>query len=325
VSANEEPYTDITRSTLGLLLSMINCKNEVEASRKCNKKTIILFVTLILISFTFARAFAQPQTKTQSLRRLTHVSQSPSVVANYFDLDLNDHNSSAALALFADGATVSDLSNIACLPGPPPTCQGQPVFDTKTQILGWLDQLVSINIYLNTTQTFQVSGNNVSWLVWVSVDEYRRLGVAPLEANVDATVINGKFSSLSIELTSGSVQKLSEAYAANRALPYSVMAGGVASGVIFLGLVFPAIGVYYVSRVKRLFATVPHLDKPWILLGAGVGALFVSVLLLLLRDVSGFSAEILDPLFSVTLTTCALLVMLSMLLMKRVMLGESNE
>jgi hypothetical protein len=195
-----------------------------------------------------------------------------------------------------------------------------------TQIRGWLDGLISNdNVQLNDTQMFHVSGNNVSWGVGVSVDAYRTLGVAPLEAHVSATVENGKFSSLSIELTPESTRKLSVALHANRASPYSAMAGGAAFGFIFLGLVFPAVGVYYVSRVKRLFATVPHLDKPWVLLAGGVGALFVSVLLLSIRDVNGVSAGIVDPLFSVTLTICAFLVMSSMILMKRVMLGESNE
>jgi len=303
---------------------MSNIGKAVEASRKANGKTITVVATLILLAFTFGRVFAQPQTS-ETPKPFAHAYQSPSSIAISFDADLSNHNASAALALFADSATVSDLSNIACLPGPPPTCQGQPEFTTKTQIRGWLEQLVGMNVQLNGTQGFQVSGNKVSWAVQVSVDEYRRLGVAPLEADVNATVENGKFSSLSIELTPQSVEKLSDAYATNRASPYSVMAGGVAFGVIFLGLVFPAVGVYYVSKVKRLFASVPHLDKPWLLLGAGLGVLFVSVLLLLLRDVSGLSESIIDPIFDATLATCAFLVMSSMHLMKRVMLGVSDE
>jgi len=300
---------------------------------------MILLAVLILLAFTFARAFAQPQTQPENLKLLSHASESPSSVASSFDADLNNHNSSAALTLFADGATVSDLSDIA-LCSQSTNCNGfyfgrVGAYVGTTQIRGWLDQLVSINVQLNDTRyVFDVSGNNVSWRVDVSVDEYRMLGVSPLEANLRATVENGKFSSLSIELTVESARKLSGALAANRAAAalaanrasaYSVMAGGVAFSFIFLGLVFPAVGVYYVSRVKRLFATVPNLDKPWVLLGGGVGALFVSVLLLLLSDMLGISAGIVDPLFSVTLTICAFLVMSSMILMKRVMLGESDE
>lgn len=304
---------------------MTNSKRVSKVSGKTDKKTMILLAITVVLVFAFVTGFAQSQTQPKNLNPISHPSQSPSSVASSFDADLNNHNSSAALALFADGATVSDLSNIACLPGPPPICKGSNEFVTKTQIRGWLEQLVSINVQLNQTQIFHVSGNNVSWAVEISVDEYRRLGVAPLEANVNATIENSKFTSFSIELTAESTEKLSLAYATNRTSPYSVMAGGVAFGIIFLGLIFPAIGIYYVSRVKRLFATVPHLDKPWVLLGIGLGSLFVSVLLVLLRDVAGISAGVVDPLFDVTLTICAFLVMASMILMKRVMLGELDE
>ena len=303
---------------------MTNRSNVIKAPRKANKKTMILLAVLVLLAFTVARAFAQPQTQPENLKRLSHASESPSSVASSFDADLNSHNSSAALALFADGATVSDLSNIAWCSPLSQFC-GLATYVGTTEIRGWLDQLVNINVQLNNTQTFHVSGNNVSWGVQVSLDEYRSLGIAPLEANVSATVENGKFNSLSIELTVESTRKLSVALAANRTPTNSLMAGGAAFGFIFLGLIFPAVGVYYVSRVKQLFATVPHLDKPWVLLGGGVGTLFVSVLLLSLREINGISAGIVDPLFSVTLTICAFLVMSSMILMKRVMLGESDE
>jgi len=303
---------------------MTHGENAIKAPRK-TKITILLLAALILLTLTFASASGSGQTQPKALKSSTHVFQSATSLARSFDNDLNDHNSSAGLALFEDGATVSDLSNIACLPGPPPSCQGENVFIGKTQIRGWLEQLVGINVQLNETEPFQVSGSNVSWEVQVSVDEYRRLGVAPLNAAINGIVEDGKFSYLSIGLTADSTSKLAEAYAASRATPYSVMAGGVGLGVIFLGLVFPAVGVYYVSKVKRLFASVPHLDKPWLLLGAGLGVLFVSVLLLLLRYMGGVSSAAIDPLLDLTLTICAFLVMSSMFLMKRVMIGGSNE
>jgi hypothetical protein len=304
---------------------MTNSGNVIEPSRKADKKTIMLLAILVLLAFTFASAFAQPQTQPENLKPLSHASQSSSSVASSFDADLNNHDSAAALELFADGAIVSDLSNIACLPGPSPFCQSSNVFVTKTQIRGWLEQLVSINVQLNEIQTFHVSGNNVSWAVEVSVDEYRRLRVAPLEANVNAIVENGKFSSFSIELTAESTGKLSRAYATNRASPYSVMAGGLAFGVFFLGLIFPAAAIYYISRVKRLFASVPMLGRPWILLGAGVGSLLVSLLLESLRDVAGISASTADSVFTGILAICAFFVMSAMVLMKRVMIGEPDE
>jgi len=297
--------------------------NDIKASPTVHERMIVVLTIMIVLAFTLAVVSAQPGAKTED--PLISASQSPVSLATSFDNDLNNHNSSAALALFADNATLSDINNIAgCVP-PPINCGTEFVYVGSAQIGRWLDYLVSINVQLNETNVFYVSGNNVSWAVGFSADPYRNLGIAPLESNVNATVGNGKFSSLSIGLTLESIRKLSLALAASRTSPYSAMAGGVAFGFLFLGLVFPAVGVYYVSRVKRLFATVPHLDKPWVLLGSGLGVLFVSVLILSLRDVAGISVELVEQLFSATLTICAFLVMASMILMKRVMLGESDE
>jgi len=294
------------------------------SSRRTDEKTIILLVSLILLAFTFTKVFAEPRAQPGSWKPSIHASQSPISVATSFDADLNTHDSAAAVALFADGAILYDINNIVGCPSGP-HCGTEFVYIGTAQIGPWLDYLVSINIQLNETHVFDVSGNNVSWTVGFSDDPYRELGIAPLETNVNATVVNGKFSSLSIGFTLESIRKLATAIAASEASPYSAMAGGVGFGFVFLGLVFPAIGVYYVSRVKQLFATVPHIDRPWVLLGGGVGALFVSVLLFLLRDLLVISAGIADPLLIVTLTASSFLVMSSMILMKRVMLGESDE
>jgi hypothetical protein len=286
----------------------------------------IALTILIILTFAFAtRVFAQPQAQPSELKAASSASQSPSSVIGSFEAALNSHDSTAALALIADGAVVSDLSNIACLPGQPPFCQGYNVFTTKTQIRGWVEQLVKINVQLKETGAFQERGNNVTWTLEVTVDEYRRLAVAPLDANASAVIQDEKITSLTIVLTGESTSKLAVAYARNRASPYAVMAGGIGFGIIFLGLVFPAAGVYYVSRVKRLFATVPRLHKPWILLGAGVGSLFITMILVTLRDVVGLSTSIVDPIFSVVLVICAFLVMLAMILMKRVMIGEPDD
>jgi len=294
----------------------------IKAFSTVHDRTIVVLTVLIVLAFTFAVVSAQPGAKTEGL--LISTPQSPAYLATAFDDDLNNHNSSAALGLFADNATVSDLSSIAECSVESAYCLYPSYFVGTTQIRGWLDAFVSSNVQLNETRTIQVSGNNVSWRVGVSVDAYRKVGIAQLVADVNATVKNGKFSLLAIGLTAESTRTVLVALAASHKSPYSALAGGVAFGVILLGFVFPAVGVYYVSRVKRLFATVPHLVKPWVLLGGGVGMLFLSVLLLTLRDVTGISAGIVDPLFSVTLTACAFLVMSSTFLMKRV-LSESHE
>ena len=251
-----------------------------------------------------------------------------SAVASALDSDLNRHDSQAALALFNDSAVVYDLSNIVCLPGPPPLCgvsYGQIVFTSKVQIRGWLEQLARENITVREVGGFNVTDDNVSWTLGVTVNEYRRLDVAPLVATAQATIHNGKIDSLTVKLTPDSLTKLTLAYASSQRSPYSVLAAGLSLGVVTFGLVFPAAAIYYISRVKRLFATVPMLNKPWILLGAGVGALLLSLLLESIGGLTGVSPGTTDSVFTTLLAICAFFVMSSMVLMKRVIVGEADE
>jgi hypothetical protein len=109
------------------------------------------------------------------------VGQNAPTLITAFDTALNAHDTDTALALFSDIAVVNDPSNIACLPGPPPVCQGYaPVFTSKVQIRGWLEQLSKDNIQVQEVGSFQAAERNLTWTLAVSVDEYRRLNVAPL-------------------------------------------------------------------------------------------------------------------------------------------------
>jgi hypothetical protein len=240
---------------------------------------------------------------------------------------LNNHDSDAALAFFSDAAVVSDVSNIACLPGPPP-CYLLPInlaYTSRVQIRGWLQALVNENVEVKEVGSFNVTGNHVAWTLEITLDEYRRLNVAPLVATVEAAIHDGRIDSLTIELTQESTTKLALGYSSIQRAPYSALAAGVSLGVFSLGFVFPAAAIYYISRVKRLFASVPMLGRPWILLGAGVGSLLVSLLLESLRDVAGISASTAGLLFTGILAICAFFVMSAMVLMKRVMIGEPDE
>jgi hypothetical protein len=259
---------------------------------------------------------------------LSHAEQGDSAIATAFDMALNNHDPDAALALFSDSAVVSDPSNIACFPSPP--CRpainlAVATFSMPVQVRGWLQQLVKENVEVKEVGSFNVTGNNIAWTVEIAQDEYRRLNVAPLVATVEAVVQGGKIASLTRQLTQESATKLALAYSSNQRAPYSGLAVGVSLGVFSLGFVFPAAAIYYISRVKRLFASVPMLGGPWILLGAGVGSLLVSLLLESLRNVAGISANTADSLFTATLAICALFVMSAMVLMKRVMIGEADE
>jgi CBS domain containing-hemolysin-like protein len=58
------------------------------------------------------------------------------------------------------------------------------------------------------------------------------------------------------------------------------------------GLVCSAIAIYYIIRVKNAFASLPRLERPWLLLELGVASLFVAALAISLSELSpsfGFS------------------------------------
>jgi hypothetical protein len=285
--------------------------------------TIAVVLALCVVPSTGAGAVTSQQAS--HFRNNAYPTQGNSSVASAFDAALNRHASDAALALFSDTATVSDLSNIACLPGPPPFCSGYNVFTTRVQIRGWLEQLVKENVAVKEVGNYNVTGDSVSWVLQVSVNEFRRLNVAPLNAMAQAIVHNGKMDSLTIRLTPESTTKLALGYSANQRTPYSILASGISLGVFVLGLVFPGAAIYYISKVKRLFATVPRLDKPWVLLGAGVGSLLVSLLIEAIRGLVGLSAGSAEFLFIALLSLCSFFVMFAMVLMKRVMVGESID
>ncbi len=301
--------------------------------KSAQRSLILLVVALSVIAVSLvAHATAIPRAESvQAISIPMHgdprVQDNPAAVVAAFEVAVNAHNVAVALTLFTDDVVVMDPSNIACVYGNINVrCQPvETIYTAKTQIRGWLQLLAEENIQVKDIGALQSTGNNVTWTWEVSVDEYRRLNVAPLVGTGEAMVQGNLIKYLKFVLSTESEQKLEAAFASVRQSPYSVAAGGFAVGIVALGLVFPGVAVYYISRVKRLFATVPRLDKPWMLLGAGVGALFISVLLVALRDVAGMSTSIVDPLFDVILVFCAFFVMSAMILMKRVMISEPDE
>ncbi len=303
--------------------------------KSAQRSLILLVVALSVIAASLVpHATAIPQAESvQAISIPTNgdprIQQNPAAAVAALEVAVNTHNVAVALSLFTDDAVVLDPSNIACVYGAIGIrCQPATILSvvtSKAQIRGWLQLLAEENIHVDEIGAFQSTGNNVTWTWEVSVDEYRRLNVAPLVGTGEATVQGDLIKYLKFVLSPESEQKLQAAFATVRQSPYSVAAGGFAFGIVALGLVFPGVAVYYISRVKRLFATVPRLDKPWMLLGAGVGALFISVLLVALRDIAGMSTSVVDPLFDVILAVCAFFVMSAMILMKRVMISEPDE
>jgi hypothetical protein len=293
---------------------------------------VALVIILTLLAVPLMSAFTQVAEQSPRIGKIRghgQVGQEEISVIADFDSALNAHNPEAALALFSDGAVVSDLSNIACLSGSgwivPPPCGGQFVFTTAAQIRGWLEQLVKEGIQVKEIGNYRVMAANVTWDLEVTVDEYRLLDVAPLVANAMAVVQDWKIKSLTISLDQESTKKLALGYASHQRTPYSILAGGVGFGILVLGLVFPAAAAYYISRVKDLFATVPGLKRPWILLQAGVVSLFIAILLVAIRITVRAPPSSLDTIRCVVVVLTGSFFLAAMLLMKRVWLVAPND
>ena len=292
---------------------------------------VTLVIILTLLAVPLISAFTQVAEQSPRIVKLGghgQVGQDAISVIADFDSALNAHNPDAALALFSDGAVVSDLSNIACLSGTnlaSPPCGGEKVFTTTVQIRGWLEQLVKEGIQVKEMGNYRVMAANVTWDLEVTVDEYRRLDVAPLVANAMAVVQDGKIKSLTISLDQESTKKLALGYAAYQRAPYSILTSGVGFGILVLGLVFPAAAVYYISRVKDLFATVPGLRMPWILLQAGVVSLFIAVLLVGIRSTVRAPPSSLGIIQYMLVVLTGFFFLAAMLLMKRVWLVAPND
>jgi len=291
--------------------------------------TLVIILTLLFVPLISAfTQVAEQGARIVKIRGHGRVRQDAISVIADFNSALNAHDPDAALALFSDGAVVNDLSNIACLSGTnlqTPPCGGQNVFTTTVQIRGWLEQLVKDGIQVKEIGNYRVVATNVTWDLQVTVDEYRRLDVAPLVANANAVVQDWKIKSLTISLDQESTKKLALGYAAYRQTPYSILASGVGFGILLLGLVFPAAAVYYISRVKDLFATVPGLKRPWILLQAGVISLFIAILLVCIRITVGAPPSSLGIIQYMVVVLTGFFFLAAMLLMKRVWLVAPND
>lgn len=294
--------------------------------KHCAKRVILLLALSLLAVATYTSHTSAWEVDARDLAALPislatqdPLGQDPSTIVSAFYAALNAHDVDEALALFAVDAVVNDPSNIACLPGPPPLCgpsQGRVSYTTKNQIRGWLEQLARNNIAIKEVGTYQVSGDNVTWTLEVSVNEYRRLDVAPLIATGSAFLEESKIQVLTIRLNADSTKRLALAYASSQQTPFSIMTAGVVIGLVALAFVFPGAAVYYVSRVRLLFASVPWMKKPWILLEVGVATLSIAALSVAIRDAIGIQPATWSMVQSVILIVSALLFLTATVLMK---------
>lgn len=127
----------------------------------------------------------------------------PAQVIAAFQTALNAGNVEAAVALFAEDAVVTLQ---------PPLNQ---TYRGKAAIRGWFEHLVAVHFHGEVVSPPQTMGERVRYLARVTAhDEFRQLGVLPLEVPVEATFRAGKIQSYTVGLTPESAAKLTAALAA---------------------------------------------------------------------------------------------------------------
>lgn len=120
---------------------------------------------------------------------------SPLAIARALVAAESAHNVEAAVALFADDATVV-----------------VPLYtrNTREGIRAWQQELADQNFEAEFVSP-QVDGNWVTWTGKISLDPWRRLGVAPLDGQWEMTVEAGRIKFFRFSLTPDSTAKLQAA------------------------------------------------------------------------------------------------------------------
>lgn len=313
----------------------------MRTTRKSTAALIIILSAVLAASIFTANTYGADSSTNQNFHASNGMNQqSPESVVAAFDAALNAHDVKGGLGLFATDSLVYDLAREVYNnylsdnnQGAAPTCQiwyhvssgiGC-TYNGKDAIGDWLSQLALDNIQVKETSGYEVSGNNVTWNLDISIDLYRGFGIAPLASLGQATVQGGKIQFLELSLTTESVAKLKVAFAKSVRGTVSSETTGILLGVISLALVLPAGAIYYVSRVKSLFAAIPRLEKPWLLLEFGLVSLFVGMALILFRDLFGLSPRIWDVLNSTIFILSTAIFLVAMAMMKRAWTIPSSE
>lgn len=89
------------------------------------------------------------------------------------------------------------------------------------------------------------------------------------------------------------------------------------AGIVILALVFAAAAIYYISRVRSRFASVPRLERPWLLLEVGAAMLSLALLSIGITPFVGISSDIWSAFHSAVLILSTVFFLAAMVLMKR--------
>lgn len=300
-------------------------KVKLRSGSRVNGMFVLLvlgFVAVSLLADYSVNGYVSPASKS-GIRSVT-VSQDAVSLVTALDAALNSHDVNNALALFSDDATVVDLAGMAC---PINLVRTQPeavfcqtskiVYSNKPKIRGWLQQLIENNIELQEMETYDTTGSNVTWTISVSVDEYRRLNVAPLTVNAEAMIQDGKILILTYVLSASSTAKLATVLVSERPVVGRFMiVGAVALFVV---------AIFYIFRIKNTFSSIPRLEKPWIVLEGGVALLFLGVLMIAFKDLLGITFVYFEELDDSLIAVSAFFILAAMIMMKRAWTVSEGE
>jgi hypothetical protein len=75
--------------------------------------------------------------------------------------------------------------------------------------------------------------------------------------------------------------------------------------------------IVQVWRMRNTFASLPRLEKPWIVLEGGVTLLFLGLFLLGIRNALGSSTEHLEEFYNGIILVSAVFILVAMVMMKR--------
>jgi hypothetical protein len=172
-----------------------------------------------------------------------------------------------------------------------------------------VEQVIRSNIQVQEIGGYRVTGSNVTWAWAVTVDEYRRLNIAPLDVHIEAAVEGGKIRSLTILPSSESAAKLATVVATRRSFIGTILVGVAA--IVFVLVIF------FTLRVRKTFAGIPRLSRPWTVLEIGVILLFAGVFYNAFLDLTGLSFGGLDASADAFVAVAAIFILAGMIMMKR--------
>ena len=125
----------------------------------------------------------------------------------------------AVLSALADALNAGDVDGMmelvaddAVLTFVPDLTGGGPI-SGKEQIRAWYESLVATNTRVEPSN-LQTAGDKVTWSNKVWTDDFRALGIAPVEFTAEGTVQGGKIKSYTEKMTAESLAKFQAAMAA---------------------------------------------------------------------------------------------------------------